>query len=330
MWCRGKPRWRQSLQQVPRPRWPSLWVRCTPKQGLAGPLPVQARQLAPPSIVGCSCSRGARVRGGDGRRVVDACSRSPGSELGFDRPGKPALLRSFRSTPGWAGASTRGSAQRNRLLASGWGGCYSAVLANIARRMSPASTPSSDPAVLLNQGVCLTRYYERFGGFGQSKGLAVIAFQVAMAMDAMQAGKIEQCQDHLALLAVSLELASLDGGRMDLAYQTATGGDVFQSLGHGPLEEQAICAASLPALGDSSACVSKRDGGHPNKTPRRQQGKGFRCWIRAATGCRGRPTNKASSQTKQGGLDTLVASLPLRLTRHAPRTLLGAFVAPHL
>ena len=38
-------------------------------------------------------------------------------------------------------------------------------------------------------------------------------------MDAMQAGRLELAQDHLALLAVSLEQASLDGGRMDLAYQ---------------------------------------------------------------------------------------------------------------
>ncbi|CAE7745598.1 dnc [Symbiodinium sp. CCMP2456] len=119
-------------------------------------------------------------------------------------------------------ASTRGAAQRNRLqdeLASGRGTFYSAVLANMARRMAPAVTHTVDPATLLSQGICLTRYHERFGGFGQVKDLALIAHQVAMAMDAMQAGKIEQCQDHLALLAVSLEQASLDGGRMDLAYQ---------------------------------------------------------------------------------------------------------------
>ena len=85
--------------------------------------------------------------------------------------------------------------------------------------MVPAVTASSDPAVLLSQGICLTRYLERFGGYGQTKDLGLIAFQVGMAMDAMQAGKIELCQDHLALLAVSLEQASLDGGRMDLAYQ---------------------------------------------------------------------------------------------------------------
>ena len=118
--------------------------------------------------------------------------------------------------------STRGAAQRAKLqdeLASGRGSFYAAVLANMARRMSPAASASTDPAILLSQGVSLTRYFERFGGFGQTKDLALIAFQVAMAMDAMQAGRIEQVQDHLALLAVSLEQASLDGGRMDLAYQ---------------------------------------------------------------------------------------------------------------
>eukprot|EP00439_Symbiodinium_sp_Y106_P065230 s4670_g10.t1 len=75
-------------------------------------------------------------------------------------------------------------------LAAGKGSFYAAVLGNMARRISPAATHSSDPAV-------------------------------AMAMDAMQAGRLELAQDHLALLAVSLEQASLDGGRMDLAYQLA-------------------------------------------------------------------------------------------------------------
>ena len=46
--------------------------------------------------------------------------------------------------------------------------------------------------------------------------LALIARQVAMAMDAMQAGKSELCQDHLALLAVSARWSwhiSSRGGR---------------------------------------------------------------------------------------------------------------------
>ena len=123
---------------------------------------------------------------------------------------------------GQASVSSRGAAQRTKLqeeLAAGRGSFYAAVLANMARRMAPAVTHSSDPAVLLSQGICLSRYFERFGGFGQTRDLALVAFQVATIMDAMQAGKLELAQDHLALLAVSLEQASLDGGRMDLGYQ---------------------------------------------------------------------------------------------------------------
>ena len=86
---------------------------------------------------------------------------------------------------------------------------------------SPRLPPTRATPLLLSQGICLSRYFERFGGFGQRRDLALIAFQVALAMDAMQAGRLELAQDHLALLAVSLEQASLDGGRMDLAYQLA-------------------------------------------------------------------------------------------------------------
>ena len=41
---------------------------------------------------------------------------------------------------------------------------------------------------------------------------------MAMIMDALQVGKVEQAQDHVALLAVGLEQGSMDGGRLDLGY----------------------------------------------------------------------------------------------------------------
>ena len=118
--------------------------------------------------------------------------------------------------------STRRAAQRAKLqeeLASGRGVFFRTVLQNMARRMNPAVTPESDPAALLHQDVCLSKYWERFGGFGSQRDLALLAHQLAHALDAMQAGRVELAQDHMALMAVALEQAVMDSGRMDLAFQ---------------------------------------------------------------------------------------------------------------
>ena len=116
--------------------------------------------------------------------------------------------------------SVRSAGQRARMqeeLASGKGIFFQQVLQNMSRRMAPAASSSSDPAQLLQQGITLTRCWERFGGFSQSKDLGLVAFQVGMIMDALQAGNTGQAQDHTALLAVCLEQAALDSGASTLA-----------------------------------------------------------------------------------------------------------------
>ncbi|CAE7400042.1 hypothetical protein AK812_SmicGene26794 [Symbiodinium microadriaticum] len=96
---------------------------------------------------------------------------------------------------------------------------FAAVLQNMAKRMAPAASLSSEPAELLQQGVCLSRYWERFGGFAGQRDLGAIAHTLAHAMDALQAGRINQASDHLALLAVCVEQMSMDSGRAELGYQ---------------------------------------------------------------------------------------------------------------
>ena len=118
--------------------------------------------------------------------------------------------------------SSRGASQRARMqdeLASGRGTFYTAVLQNMARRMSPAVAPSSDPAELLHQGVCLSRYWERFGGFAGQRDLGAIAHCLAQALDCLQAGSVLQASDHLSLLAVCIEQMSMDSGRAELGFQ---------------------------------------------------------------------------------------------------------------
>ena len=118
--------------------------------------------------------------------------------------------------------SARGAGQRAKMqeeLASDRGTFFLAVLQNMARRMAPAVSPSSDPSELMQQGVCLSRYWERFGGFAGQRDLGAIAHALAHAMDSLQAGRVNQASDHLALLAVCIEQMSMDGGRAELGYQ---------------------------------------------------------------------------------------------------------------
>ncbi|OLP77322.1 hypothetical protein AK812_SmicGene42627 [Symbiodinium microadriaticum] len=115
-----------------------------------------------------------------------------------------------------------GASQRAKMqdeLSSGRGTFYTAVLQNMARRMSPAVAPSADPAELLQQGVCLSRYWERFGGFAGQRDLGAIAHSLAHALDCLQAGHVLQASDHLSLLAVCIEQMSMDAGRAELGFQ---------------------------------------------------------------------------------------------------------------
>ena len=79
---------------------------------------------------------------------------------------------------GQSSVSTRGATQRVRLqeeLASGRGLFFQGVLVNMSRRMLPSMSPETDPQALLRSGVCLSRYFERFGGWGGQRDAALIA-----------------------------------------------------------------------------------------------------------------------------------------------------------
>ena len=75
------------------------------------------------------------------------------------------------------------------------------------------------PAGMLEQGLTMSRYWERFGGWANARDMALVAYQVGLIFDAMMGERYELAKDHLALLAVSLEQCALDGSRMDIGYQ---------------------------------------------------------------------------------------------------------------
>lgn len=116
--------------------------------------------------------------------------------------------------------STRGATGRARLqaeLATHSGAFFNAVLRSMARRMQPTTPVSGSAEELLSRGVCGTQYMERYGGFGRHRDLGLIQYQIMTAMDFLQAGNMGAAKDSIALLAVCIDQAVLDGGRFDLA-----------------------------------------------------------------------------------------------------------------
>ena len=121
---------------------------------------------------------------------------------------------------GASSASTRGASTRARLqmeLAQHRGTFFQSVMQSMSRRMSPTSNPNASAEELLQRGVSGVRYLERFGGYGRVRELGQLQFQVMMIFDFLMAENVQAAMDGVALLAVTLEQASLDGGRMELA-----------------------------------------------------------------------------------------------------------------
>eukprot|EP00435_Cladocopium_sp_Y103_P044067 s133_g12.t1 len=103
-------------------------------------------------------------------------------------------------------------------LASHKGTFFQSVMQqSMSRRMAPTSSPNASAEELLTRGVSGVRYLEQFGGYGRCRELGQLQFQVMSIFDYMMAGNTLAAMDGLALLAVTLEQASIDGGRMDLA-----------------------------------------------------------------------------------------------------------------
>ena len=166
---------------------------------------------------------GGGDRGGRPRRSFGPCYACPVSSPDFFGAAAGGSGRGWftRVRRCWS-LGVRGSAQRARLqedLAQGRGLFYQQVCANMARRMMPSQQPGASQTELVNQGISLTRYWERFGGWSGSRDLGLLAFQVGLIFDALLNDRVQLAKDHLALLAVCLEQAAMDGGRMEVAYQ---------------------------------------------------------------------------------------------------------------
>ena len=60
-------------------------------------------------------------------------------------------------------------------------------------------------------GLTMTKYVERFGGYGRARDFGHVVWQVAMIMDHLQMENWQGAKDATALLSVCLEQTALDG-----------------------------------------------------------------------------------------------------------------------
>ena len=129
--------------------------------------------------------------------------------------------------------SSRGAAGRARLqmeLAAHKGVFFSSVLQSMARRMQPALPAEAEASALRDRGITPTQYLERFGGFGRTKDLGFIIWQVAMILNHMQEDNHLAAKDAAALLFVCLEQAAMDNGNLQVGLLLALTEDPPASL----------------------------------------------------------------------------------------------------
>jgi hypothetical protein len=97
-------------------------------------------------------------------------------------------------------------------------------------------------SVLQSRGVSPSLYLERFGGFGRTRDLGFIIWQVALCMNFLQEDNVPAAKDAISLLFVCLEQSAMDGGKMDVGLLLALVEDPPQTLFTG----RSLAAGSTP------------------------------------------------------------------------------------
>lgn len=141
--------------------------------------------------------------------------------------------------------SSRGAMGRAKLqneLAAHKGVFFHSVIQHMARRMQPAQQADAALSELRQRGVTPSQYLERFGGFGRTRDLGFIIWQVALCMNHMQESNHLAAMDSLSLLFVCLEQAAMDGGSLQVGLLLSLTEDPPQSLFTG----RSIAAGAQP------------------------------------------------------------------------------------
>jgi hypothetical protein len=112
----------------------------------------------------------------------------------------------------------------------------------MSRRMHPAMNADVGMSDLRDRGVTPTQYLERFGGFGRTKDVGMIIWQVALIMNHLQEDNVQAAKDAISLLFVCLEQTALDGGSMQVGLLLSLTEDPPASL----FSARSIATASQP------------------------------------------------------------------------------------
>ena len=113
-----------------------------------------------------------------------------------------------------AGLSTKGSSARQKLEAELFlrDGSFAKRLRQTAtRRISPTMAEGTEPDLM-------TRYFERFGGYGSQKLLGLVQYQLAQVSDLLAQGSTAGASDLVAQLIIMVDQVNADGGKHDLAF----------------------------------------------------------------------------------------------------------------
>ena len=141
--------------------------------------------------------------------------------------------------------SSKGALGRQRLqaeLAAHRGTFFTSVLQSMSRRMHPAMNADVGMSDLRDRGVTPTQYLERLGGFGRTKDVGMIIWQVALIMNHLQEDNVQAAKDAISLLFVCLEQTALDGGSMQVGLLLSLTEDPPASL----FSARSIATASQP------------------------------------------------------------------------------------
>lgn len=120
------------------------------------------------------------------------------------------------------GTSSRGAQGREKLqkeLTARSGGFFLTVVQNAYKRLKPASPLPQSLAEVAATDFSMLQYLKEFGGYGNTKDLGLIQYALAFVADAAARDDMAGVQEHLSLLLVGLEQASMDQGKFDLAFQ---------------------------------------------------------------------------------------------------------------
>lgn len=144
-----------------------------------------------------------------------------------------------------ASLSTKGAASRARLqaeLAAQRGSFFVSVIQQMARRMQPAISPEVEMSTLRDRGITPTQYLERFGGFGRSRDVGFIIWQVGLVLNYMMEDNHNAAKDALSLLFVCLEQTAMDNGNMQVGLLLSLTEDPPQAL----FTNRSVATGALP------------------------------------------------------------------------------------